>query len=292
MFSAPHGSPILPIMVAVTWLVGFIGVFLLTKISTKARKPIVFTVTFLAGTYWLLYWLWPEPFNKTPGTIPKNFSESVGFLLQDGVPVVNTVANVLAQLLLGLGVYSILHMHLGKIFRKQKDWGFSAVLLISMFSMTIFGYWDWIQTQSGANITQDITSWGIPQFARDILFDGLLQQMDAAMFSLIAFFIFSAAYRAFRIRSVESTVMLATALLVMFSLMGIAEYASNQWIGSLTNNDPDHFLNNLRLLDLSEWVRSNIERPSIRALEFGLGVGGLAIALRIWLGLDKGGASL
>jgi hypothetical protein len=291
LFSAPYGTPALWWLVLGSWAVGFVIVALLLKLPSKLQAPIVLISTFLAGTYWIVYWLWPTPPPIEPGSSVVTGAHPFVYLLQDSVPVVNTISNVLAQLLLGLGVFSILRMHLGRILRKQKDWEFSVLLLVSMILMVAFGYWDWLTANtSGSSLGS--ASWKFQQYGRDLLFDGMLQQMDAAMFSLIAFFIFSAAYRAFRIRSVESSVMLVTAILIMLSLMGLLEYASNNWIGKLTNDDPNHILNNLRLVDVSEWVRNYIERPSIRGLEFGLGVGGLAIALRIWLGLDKRGAGL
>jgi hypothetical protein len=277
-------------MILLSWVMGFLMIFLLLRVPVGMRRPIVMTVTFLGGAYWVLYWLWPMPTSRVAGAVPKDVVESVAFWVEDAVPVVTVISNVIAQMLLGLGVYSILHLHVGRMLKKQKDWGFSLLLLMSMLAMVIVGYWDWV---TGLRKTRDGgATLEFQEYARDLLFDGLLQQMDAAMFSLVAFFIFSAAYRAFRIRSVEATIMLATAMLVMLSLLGLVEYASARFLTYFTKGDPGNFLNNFQLLDLSEWVRSNLERPSIRALEFGLGIGGLAIALRIWLGLDRGGANV
>jgi len=48
-----------------------------------------------------------------------------------------------------------------------------------------------------------------------IPFRGFLTSLNATMFSLIAFYIVSAAYRAFRVRSVEAGVMMITAAIIM-----------------------------------------------------------------------------
>ena len=182
-------------------------------------------------------------------------------------------------------MYSILRVHVGKIVKKQKNWGMSVVLLCSMILMVLVGYWDWISTLNNSQISQNMNLWKLPQYLQDLLFMGFLQQMDAAMFAVVGFFIFSAAYRAFRMRSMESTIMLLTAVFVLLSLMGVLDYAVDQWIDSFTHCNPNAFLNNFKLAEMANWLSATLERPGIRALEFGLEIGGLALALRVWLSL-------
>ena len=111
------------------------------------------------------------------------------------------------------------------------------------------------------------------------------------MFSTIAFFILSAAYRAFRVRSIEATILLAAAFVVMLSLMGALEYMIGAKIDAVTGGNADSFLNNLKLTAVSGWLRENVQTPSIRALEFGIGLGALAMGLRLWLSLEKVGGN-
>ncbi len=49
----------------------------------------------------------------------------------------------------------------------------------------------------------------------DYLFNNAFMPLSATMFSLLAFFIASAAYRAFIIRSFESNLLMITAVIVM-----------------------------------------------------------------------------
>lgn len=292
-WSDPSGSNELRLKLILAFLGGLALVFALTRIPTRSRRPIVVTATFLAGLYWVAYFLWPTPFNRQPNDLPLNAVEGVAFWLEDAKPVVGTFANILTAFLLGLGVYSILRIHLGRFFKRQRDWGFSLVLLISLFAMVFFGYVDWYQTEYGPQkaLLVNPANWGLIQYGRDLLFDGLLQEMDAAMFSLIAFFILSAAYRAFRIRSIEATILLATALIVMLSLMGAVDYVSSNLINNVTGNNPDSFLNNLKLGEIARWLQQNVQSPGLRAIDFGIGIGALAMGLRLWLSLEKGGVS-
>ncbi|HXH62459.1 MAG TPA: hypothetical protein VNI20_14015, partial [Fimbriimonadaceae bacterium] len=275
-------------------IVGIIGMFLLMRIPTRARKPVVLAFTFLSGAFYVIYYLWPSPISYSEGKLPHGFVDSGGYFLHAALPKVADIANVLTFLLYCLGVYSLTSIHTRRVFKQQKDWGFSVVLLIGMVAMASIGYWDYIlkEFNDPNKLLTHAENWTAVNYAYDLMFDGMIQQMDAAMFSMIAFFILSAAYRAFRIRSIEATVMMASALILMLSLMGAVDYLWTNVIHTMTHNDPNNILNNLRLDVFAGWVKANMQIPSIRALDFGVGLGALAMGLRIWLGLERGGVSV
>lgn len=291
-WAGDFGSSGLWIGIAATLVIGFGMFFGFMVAPTRARKIIVGFFTFIAGLYWVAYFFWPVAAQRKPGDMPRDFLERGSFWLEDAKPIFGNTANILTVFLLGLGIYSLLRIHAGKLMKMQKDWVFSLILLISMFSMVFFGYADFIQKhREGGELLNFPESWGWVQYGKDILFDGLLQQMDAAMFSLIAFFILSAAYRAFRIRSIESTILLAAALVMMLSLMGYAEYYWAKGVDGITGGDAASFLNNFKLKAMADWIGSNIQTSSLRAIDFGIGVGALAMGLRLWLSLERGGMS-
>lgn len=113
------------------------------------------------------------------------------------------------------------------------------------------------------------------------LFTDMLQVLDAATFSLIAFFILSAAFRAFRIRSIEATILMFTALIVLLSFVPLG-LALTSWLPSGT------FAGNFRLDSISDWLLAFLNTPAIRAINLGLALGVLAMGMRIMLGLEKG----
>lgn len=290
-FSAPGYSPEVFRNVWITLIIGFIFVAALSFAPTKLRRPIVWVATFLAGLYYILIWLWPTPVNLAETDKPLGGVEATGRWLTNAQSGVSSITQTLTALLLGLGVFSVLRLHTNKLMKKQKDWAFSLVLLLSMFTMIAVAYTDYYQNQNNPKLV-DQANWGFFQYAKDFLFDGMLQAMDAAMFSSIAFFILFAAYRAFRIRSVESTVLLGTALIVMLSLMGLAEYyLSKGVIDRITGGNPGHFMNNFALAEISRWIETNVQGPGIMALGWGIGIGALSMGLRLWLSLEKSGGS-
>jgi hypothetical protein len=99
-------------------------------------------------------------------------------------------------------------------------------------------------------------------------FNHIMIPIQATMFSLLAFFIASAAYRAFRARSVLATVLLAAALVLMLRLIPL---------GPLTG-----FFN-----DLSSWILLTPNLAAKRAILIGVGLGMVATALKVVLGIER-----
>ena len=101
------------------------------------------------------------------------------------------------------------------------------------------------------------------------------------MFSLIAFYIVSAAYRAFRVRSAEAGLMMGTAAIIMLGLVPVGAMITN-W---LPRTGP---WASFRLENITYWLLIWPNMAVQRAIEFGLAVGAMAMGLRIWLSLERG----
>ena len=114
------------------------------------------------------------------------------------------------------------------------------------------------------------------------LFKGGLTNLGAATFSTIAFYIASAAYRAFRIRSVEATLLMAAALIVMLGAVFFGTVLTN-WIPS----SPDNPWSNFRIENVAQWLLMEVNSAAQRGILFGLTIGLLATSLRLWLSLER-----
>lgn len=152
-----------------------------------------------------------------------------------------------------LGVMSLFMVHSTKISRKVPNWQYSAVTLGSLVITSLIGFvWG---TQEGTPFM-----W---------LFKNIQMPMGATMFSLLAFHIASAAYKAFRARSLEATVLLLAACIVMLGQVPLGSQIS-KWIP-----------------ETSQWILNVPNLAAKRAIALGVGLGMTATSLKILLGIER-----
>src|SRR5262249_28906565 len=92
----------------------------------------------------------------------------------------------------------------------------------------------------------------------------------SAMFALLAFYIASAAYRSFRVKSIEAFIMMLTAIVVMLGQIPFG---------------PLYISPHLPAIRL--WLLEDVSTPAFRAIYFGAAVAGLSMAVRMWLSLER-----
>ena len=95
------------------------------------------------------------------------------------------------------------------------------------------------------------------------------------MFALLAFFVASASYRAFRARNVESTMLLVAAFVLMLGRVLISDWISG-WL-------PEGYM----LGDLADWVMDFPQTAGQKAIMIGIALGVASSALRVILGLER-----
>ena len=258
MFQVQHGAALYT-YIAGAAVVSVILFFALTLVPTKLRRPLIMAVTFAAGLFYALEFFWPV---SGPESDQKNF-------LTAYIKPFSDITTVLQSFALGLGVYSLVSIHMRKVARTQTGWAYSLVLIVSMIVMVI------------AHIGKEYIKSPWVHQLNEFAYSGLMKSLDATMFSIIAFYIVSAAYRAFRIRSTEATILLVSAGIIMLGQVAIGQ--------AITNAIPNEGLTaNFRVENMANWILKKVNSPAIMAIDFGLGVGGLATALRLWLSLERG----
>ena len=152
-----------------------------------------------------------------------------------------------------LGVVSITRVSVDVVRRRAADWPFKIILLVCLSVMTGFG------------VFQGITSGTVFEW----LFDKIQKPMMATMFSILAFFIASAAYRAFRARTMEATILLVTAIVVMVGRVPMGQYIYED------------------LPAVANWIMMFPSVAVQRGIIIGAALGAASMSLRIILGIER-----
>ncbi len=158
---------------------------------------------------------------------------------------------IIATFAMLLGIGNLLRVNTLKILKNHPDKIYCAMLLAGALITAGFG------------ILQGIDK-GVCMY----IFNYILTPLQKTMFSLLAFFVASAAFRAFRAKSFESTVLLITAFIVM---LGRVPIGTSIWPG---------------FASISEWILSTVNMAGSRAITLGAAVGATAAALKIILGIE------
>jgi len=172
---------------------------------------------------------------------------------------------------IGLGLISLTIVHGRRLLRRASGWHNSLAFFLAMLAMLVVGFAS-LEGQTGMAAMKN---------TYDALFYGLLVNLDAAVFALLAFYIASAAYRAFRVRTIEAALLMLAALIVMLGFVSFGVKLTN-WIA------PESPLAFFRIERLSSFVMNWLNMPGYRAVVIGVSVGALAMAMRIWLSLERG----
>jgi len=112
--------------------------------------------------------------------------------------------------------------------------------------------------------------WGIAEGTIfDWFFINIYVPMQSMMFALLAFYIASAAFRAFRIRSTQAALLAITAVLVMIGRVPIGEAI---W------KDFSNF---------AEWIMNVPQLAGKRAILIGAALGAISTGLKVIVGLER-----
>jgi hypothetical protein len=161
-----------------------------------------------------------------------------------------------------LGGANLLKINFDAIYKRQPGWIYRIVLVLSMLATVIIGM------AEGPGFLN-------PGMRSKWIYDNLYSPMQATMFSLLAFFIASAAFRAFRIRTFEAGLLAVAALIVMLGRVPIGNLVT-MWL-------PEPY----RLQGIQEWIMNVPQNAAKRAILIGAALGVMATGLRVILGIER-----
>ncbi|HHY17998.1 MAG TPA: hypothetical protein GX524_07960 [Firmicutes bacterium] len=159
---------------------------------------------------------------------------------------------VVAAFALGLGAVSLFRLHGRKISRKDSGWCNSVVLIASMLFMSFRGVF-----------------YGTSDSHYLFMFDNMLSPLSAAVYASLAFYVASAAYRAFRVRGIEAGILLVAGLVVLLAKAPIGDSISKS------------------LPQLASWIINVPNVAAQRGIIICSAIGVMSTALRVILGLER-----
>ena len=189
--------------------------------------------------------------------------------------------NILAAFAFVLGGGNLLKVHLKKISDQSIGWGYSGIVLVC-FIVTLFVGLFKIGTTpnpnfpnvaySGETIAPGSWFWWA--------FEYVYTPLTATMFSILAFYVASAAFRAFRAKNFEAILLLGTAFIILLGRT-FASVLVTGWI------DPEGPFGGLRMEELSVYVMQVFNTAGNRAIMIGISLGIASTSLKILLGIDR-----
>lgn len=160
---------------------------------------------------------------------------------------------ILVAFAMVLAIGNLIRHHGIKIQKQKENWPFSIVALASMTAMAIIGLF-----------------WGVEEGSLfQKIYLNIFSPLSATMFALLAYYMASAAYRAFRAKSLEASLLLIAAFIVMLGFMPFGQYIHP------------------RFPAFAEWIMRVPNMASQRGINLGIAFGAIATAMKIILGIER-----
>lgn len=208
------------------------------------RREIPLLITGVVGVVFVVQYFIPHfPFNKMNDWFSDWFS-------------------IVAAFAIWLGALNLMKISALKVINKKSDMGYAMVIIASFLLMAIVGF------SEGEDFRDPGTKY-------DWLYNYVYTPLSATMFALLAFFVASASYRAFRARNFEATLLLLASFFVMLGRVPVGDVLSSFM--------PDGW----RLSNLASWIMTFPQTAGQRAIMIGIALGIVSTSLRIILGIER-----
>ena len=184
---------------------------------------------------------------------------------------------ILAALAFVLGGANLFAHHLRKIAARKAGWGYSAITLVTFVVTFTVGMLkigvqsdDPVYPWSGHYQEEGSALWWLFQYA--------YQPLISTVFGLLAFYVASAAFRAFRAKNAEATLLLATAFIVL-----LGRTYAGAW---LTSGVPEQY-SALTFPGMTAIILGVFNTAGQRAIMIGIALGIAATSLKVLMGVDR-----
>ncbi|MGQ0720190.1 MAG: hypothetical protein ACT4PE_01310 [Candidatus Eiseniibacteriota bacterium] len=224
------------------------------------KRTVPLFITGIVGTLLIISYFVPHPpFDEVERKIPDFF-------------------NIIAAFAFILGGGNLLRIHLTRITSRGHEWTYSLVTVTGFVVMLLAGLLK-ITGVNGASVGMEgSVDLADSRLVYDWLYKAIFVPCQATMFSLLAFFVASASYRAFRAKTPEATLLLIAAFVVLVRATPVANLTA--WI-------PAPFSDYFHIPNLSAWIMSVPNLAGQRTIQIGIALGIVSNSLRLILGVER-----
>ena len=156
-----------------------------------------------------------------------------------------------------IGMVNLAQIHGRRVAQKREGWFFSGWLIVCMFGMLLASLFIFKSPNHAG--------W-------KFMYNQMIAPMNATVYATLVFYIGSAAYRSFRMRSLEAGILLVVAVIMMLGRVPLG--------AMLLGGNP-------ALGKMADWLLNVPNSAGMRGIQIGACLGGLATALRIMLGIER-----
>jgi len=210
------------------------------------RREIPMIITAVVGFVFLIQYFIPHyPFNQLNNWFSDWFS-------------------IIGACAIWLGALNLMKISADKIYRKKSDWGYSVLIIASFLLILVIGF-------AGGTEFRDFGT----NF--DWIYQYIYTPLSATMFALLAFFVASASYRAFRARNLEASLLLVAAFFVMIGRVPVGDAIAGIF----------HLPEAIYPSQIASWIMNYINGAGQRAIMIGIALGIVSTSLRVILGIER-----
>ncbi len=239
------------------------------------RRQLPLWITFFGALYIFISWY-----------IPSSFTFQIGqrrfvWLGQDIITGWSNWIIIISGVALFYGILTLIVYGWSKVRSRQPGYGYSIIMLLSLALMTILGLLYGTKAAPHVTSISYLLAPGRLQVGQEFalglfgqinpfqwMYTNVMLPLSATMFSLLAFYIASAAFRTFRAKTTEATILLIAGVLVM--------------LGRVSSGDLVP-----QLSFVSDYIMNILNASGQRGILLGIVLGQIAFSVRIIFGIER-----
>jgi len=188
-------------------------------------------------------------------------------LSEDYLEQINIWENIVSAFGFFLGLISLFYSHYMKIKKRVDGWGYSIFVFIGFFLMVIPAiYSKGVQLAPDGTVTY--LGWA---------FRYIYNPLSATMFSILAFYIISTAYRSFRIKSAQAFVLFIAAFILILGRVPLGQII---WDNLLS-------WTKINVGQAIDWIIGVPSTAGKRGIMIGIAIGAVVTSLKIIFGIER-----